>query len=330
MAGLNRLAVDPTPVPAPVHLLCVPTPLQPDHTADLSALEQAVAALLPQLRGGDLVIIESTVPPGTLGRLAERSGRDDVLWAVAPERLLPSRALAELRTLPRVVGGLDAAATRAAAAFYREAFGVEVHPTDAVTATCVKLAENTLRDVQVAAANEIGALVSAAGADPIEVRHLANHHPRVSMLQPGIGVGGHCLPVDPWFLVQIAPELATLVPAARAANEDATDRALARIRAAADSLEDPLIGCLGMSYKAEVPDLRNSPALQIVHALIAEGRRVITADPHVTDPLPEITQVPVEQAVERADLVVLLVAHTAFRALTLDRCRVLDLCGALR
>ena len=142
LSGLasNRLAVDPTPVPAPVHLLCVPTPLQPDHTADLSALEQAVAALLPQLRGGDLVIIESTVPPGTLGRLAERSGRDDVLWAVAPERLLPSRALAELRTLPRGVGGLDAAATRAAAAFYREAFGVEVHPTDAVTATCVKLA----------------------------------------------------------------------------------------------------------------------------------------------------------------------------------------------
>jgi UDP-N-acetyl-D-mannosaminuronic acid dehydrogenase len=270
------------------------------------------------VQDGDLVILESTSPVGTTEELVApiaRSAGARPLVAYAPERVLPGRILCELIENDRVVGGVDAASTAAAVEFYSSFVTGVVRGTSVRAAEMVKLAENAFRDVNIAYANELALLCEREGLDAREVIELANCHPRVSILQPGPGVGGHCIAVDPWFLVARAPDLARLVRSAREVNDAQPGRVVARVREAAHSLERPRIACLGLTFKADIDDLRESPALEIVRELAREGvGELLVCEPHLTSHA-EFALVDAREAIARADIVLVLVDHAAFRTI---------------
>lgn len=333
----GRLRAAATPVQAEYHVVAVPTPFADGHRPDLSCVEAAVDALLPLLRPGDTVILESTVPVGTTERLAARiaAARPDLILpspgaapkpgsihlAHCPERVIPGRALHELTQNDRVVGGLGAACAHRAADLYCDMVRGRIALTDCRTAELVKLAENAYRDVNIAFANEMAAICGRLGVDPWNAIALANRHPRVSILAPGAGVGGHCIAVDPWFLVHGAPEEARLIRTAREVNGAVPPRVLRRIRDAASRFEVPRIACLGLAYKPDADDLRESPALGIVHDLARDGREVTVADPFLRGLPPALATLPnvalrdAAEAVLTSDVVAVLVAHTPFRGL---------------
>ncbi len=335
----RRLVAQAAPVPAAAQVIAVPTPVGADRRADLAAVWDAAAAIAPVLRAGDLVVLESTVPIGTTERLAERLAalRPDlgfprrgappppgcVHLAHAPERILPGAVLREAVENDRILGGITpACAARARDLYARFATGA-LHLADSRTAEAAKLAENAFRDVNIAFANELAAICRGAGIDPMAAIALANRHPRVDILRPGAGVGGHCIPVDPWFLAEAAgAEGAPLIRAARAVNDARPAEVAARLRAMAASLGDPPVACLGLAYKPEVDDLRNSPALAVVEALSRDGAlEVLAADPFCARlpadlaSRPRLGLVTAETALARAGLVALLVPHAAFEAL---------------
>ena len=317
----GRLKAALEPAPADVFIIAVPTPLREDKEADLSAVRAAVVAIAPHVRPGNLVILESTSPVGTTARLVadglRAAGVDpgDVHVAHCPERVLPGRILVELIQNDRIVGGVDEAATAAAAAFYREFVNGEVLETTAATAELAKLAENTYRDVNIALANELSMICDRVDVDVFELIALANRHPRVDILRPGPGVGGHCIAVDPWFIVAQAREEARLIRTAREVNDAKPDWVVAKVRQKAARFRRPAIACLGLAFKADVDDLRESPALDIVRRLrAADLGELLVCEPHVRD-FNEFPLVSLEQAVEPADIVLLLVDHRAFRRL---------------
>jgi UDP-N-acetyl-D-mannosaminuronic acid dehydrogenase len=301
-------------VAADVHLIAVPTPLDARRQADLSAVWQVAAAILPLLRGDELVVLESTVPVGTTEALAARLPAG-VAVAHVPERVLPGRALQELVHNDRVVGGVDAAAAGRAAALYRAFVRGQLVQTDARTAELVKLAENAHRDVNLAFANELAAICARVGVDARRAIALANRHPRVEILSPGAGVGGHCIPVDPWFLAQAAPEDSVLIRAARAVNDAVPGRVVARVRAACARFAAPRVACLGLAYKPDVEDVRESPAMAVVQALLAEGFAISVSDPFVSQVPDGAVRRDAAEAIAAADVVAVLVPHTVFRAL---------------
>ena len=322
----GRLRAQPMPAPAAFHLIAVPTPCLARQLPDLRCVEAATDALAPLLRAGDTVILESTVPVGTAEALAARlrSLRPDlnvpgeVAIAYCPERVLPGRILDELVKNDRVVGGLTPACAAAAAGLYRGFVRGEVILADARMAELVKLAENAFRDVNIAFANELSLLCDRLGVDVRRAIALANRHPRVDVLQPGVGVGGHCIPVDPWFLAAAAPEEARLIRTARAVNDETPRRIAQRLRDAAARFDAPRIGCLGLAYKPDVGDLRESPALAIVADLLRDGLEVVVADPFVAAlpaSLDGAAWMETAEAVAAADIVAILVAHTPYRAL---------------
>ena len=322
----GRLRAQPMPTPAAFHLIAVPTPCLAGQLPDLRCVEAAIDALAPLLRVGDTVILESTVPVGTTEALAARlrSLRPDlnvpgeVAIAYCPERVLPGRILDELVKNDRVVGGLTPACAAAAAGLYRGFVRGEVILADARMAELVKLAENAFRDVNIAFANELSLLCDRLGVDARRAIALANRHPRVDVLQPGAGVGGHCIPIDPWFLAAAAPEEARLIRTARAVNDDIPRRIAQRLRVAAARFDAPRIACLGLAYKPDVGDLRESPALAIVADLLRDGLDVILADPFVAAlpaSLHGAAWMDAAEAVAAADIVAILVAHTPYRAL---------------
>jgi UDP-N-acetyl-D-mannosaminuronic acid dehydrogenase len=294
-------------------------------------VEAAADALAPLRRVGDTVILESTVPVGTTEALAARlraarlrAARPDlrvpgeVAIAYCPERVLPGRILREMAENDRVVGGLTPACAAAAAALYRGFVRGEVLLAEPRMAELVKLAENAFRDVNIAFANELSLLCGRLGVDARRAIALANRHPRVQVLQPGVGVGGHCIPIDPWFLAAAAPEDARLIRAARAVNDDIPRRIAQRLRDAAARFGAPRIACLGLAYKPDVGDLRESPALAIVAELLRDGLDVIVADPFVAalpTSLDGTAWMNPAEAVAAADIVAILVAHTPYRAL---------------
>jgi UDP-N-acetyl-D-mannosaminuronic acid dehydrogenase len=317
----GRLKAALEPAPADVFIIAVPTPLRDDKEADLSAVRAAVLAIAPHVRPGNLVILESTSPVGTTARLVadglRAAGVDpgDVHVAHCPERVLPGRILVELIQNDRIVGGVDEAATAAAAAFYREFVNGEVLETTAATAELAKLAENTYRDVNIALANELSMICDRVDVDVFELIALANRHPRVDILRPGPGVGGHCIAVDPWFIVAQAREEARLIRTAREVNDAKPDWVVAKVRQKAARFRRPAIACLGLAFKADVDDLRESPALHIVRALReADLGDLLVVEPHLRAS-EEFDLVPLEAAIERADIVLLLVDHRAFRRL---------------
>src|SRR6266852_163829 len=327
-AAINsgHLRVQTRPESADAFIIALPTPLDPTtNRADLTFVQQAARDIVPFLRRGNLVVLESTVPPGTtrdiLAPILAESGLlpgRDICVAHCPERVLPGRILVELEQNDRLAGGLTPQCAEQAADLYSAFVKGAIMRTDATTAEMVKVMENTFRDVNVALANEFALISERIGVDVWEAIRLANHHPRVSVLRPGPGVGGHCIAVDPWFLVDAAPEEARLIRTARIVNDAMPEHVVARL-AALVSPPAP-VALLGVTYKAEVDDIRESPALRVAELAVERGFTVRLCDPHVKPDVPGLPAplLPLEQALRDAEAVVLLVDHRAFQELDVD------------
>jgi UDP-N-acetyl-D-mannosaminuronic acid dehydrogenase len=327
--GSGKLVVSEHPEPADAFIIAVPTPFHPDKRADMSYVVSAAKAIAPVLRRGNLVMLESTSPPGATLNLAapilDRSGLKaglDYYLAYTPERVLPGQILRELLENARVIGGVD----RASAEAGRDLYGIfvrgEIILTDATTAEMVKLMENTYRDVNIAIANVFSRLAERFGVDVWEAIAIANLHPRVDILRPGPGVGGHCISVDPWFLVEAAPDLTALIRTARQVNDAQPNFVLGLVQRALGAgsqanLAGKRISLLGLSYKPDVDDLRESPAIEVARLLVEAGASVCAYEPYKLDAEVEgVKMVPtLEAALENAELIVLLVGHTALRDL---------------
>lgn len=320
--GSGRLRAVGEPEEADIFIISVPTPLAEDNTPDLSYVEAAGRSVAGVLQPGNLVILESTCPVGTtedlLVPLLRETGLaigNEVFVAHCPERVLPGRILSELVENDRIVGGVNDASADAAAAFYAAFIRGRVYKTNARTAEMAKLAENTYRDVNIALANELSMISDKQGINAWDMIELANRHPRVNILQPGPGVGGHCIAVDPWFVVARAPDCARLIRTARAVNDRKPDWVFEKVKQRAARFREPVVACLGLAFKADVDDLRGSPALYIARRLQAETvGRVLMCEPNLTHH-EEFDLVSLEQAVSEADIILLLVDHAPFRKL---------------
>lgn len=313
------LTVDEKPVRAAVHLLAVPTPFlsdgRGDPQPDLSFVMKAGEAVATVARPGDLVILESTSPPGTTEQLAahlQDLGCDELLYAYCPERVLPGQILKELVGNDRVVGGLSPEATEAAATFYRRFVRGQVLTTTARTAEFVKLAENTFRDINIAYANELAMICETAPVSVREVINLANRHPRVQILNPGIGVGGHCISVDPWFLISGSAGKGDLIRRARRRNDQTPIHLARRLAAYMKASGHRRAALLGVAYKPDVDDDRESPAWHFARALEDEGIPCPASDPLFTNH-PKLQAM--EEVLGSADVVVMGAAHEVFRSL---------------
>jgi len=323
-SGNLHAQVEPTT--ADVFFITVPTPVRDDRKPDLTYVKSASQAIAPYVQPGNLVILESTCPIGTtedlvLETLIEEGAPVDqgVMIAHCPERVLPGRILIELVQNDRIVGGIDEASTKAAADFYRQFVSGEVFETSAKLAEMTKLTENTFRDVNIALANELSMICDKHDIDVWELIRLANRHPRVDILNPGPGVGGHCIAVDPWFVVASAPEQAHLIRTAREVNDSKPTWVVDKVKAKADRLKEPTIACLGLAFKANVDDLRQSPAIDIVRDLARDNvGKLLICEPNVTSH-PEFDLVPLADAVAEADIILLLVDHKPFKALNPHR-----------
>lgn len=340
--------------PADVYIVAVPTPFGENHAADLTYIETAADSISPQLRGGELVILESTSPPGTTEYMAKRilAQRPDlalgddirrpvVHFAHCPERVLPGRVMIELVTNDRIIGGITHVAAELARNLYASFCKARLHLTDAITAEMAKLSENAFRDVNIAFANELSLIADRLGIDVWELIELANRHPRVNILQPGPGVGGHCIAVDPWFIVSSAPEESRLIRTAREVNDSKPDYVIDRVERATRSLDAPSVAALGLAFKPDIDDLRESPALHIVAELARRFPRtaIYAVEPHIEAlPAPlgghaNVALTDLHVALDQAEVVVLLVDHTAFkqidRRLLADKA-VIDTRGAWR
>jgi len=315
-AGL--LTIHDAPQPADIFIIAVPTPLGADRAPVLDHVMAATRALAPALRLGNLVLLESTSPIGTTARIAALLGElrpdvTDLAVAYGPERVLPGRILTELVENDRIAGGVTPGATERAIAFYRLFVRGAVLGTDAATAEMVKLSENAFRDVNIAFANELSMIASVHGLDVWRVIGLANRHPRVNILKPGPGVGGHCIAVDPWFLAHGAPEAARLIPAARAVDAAKRDAVLAEASAICDGGERVI--CLGLAFKADVDDLRESPALAIATELARRHPgRVSVVEPHLHAVPPGLAAplLTLTEALEMPGALLLLTDHSVF------------------
>ncbi len=329
-----------TPVEADLFIIAVPTPFKDEHVPDVSYVDSATDAIAPFVKEGDIVILESTSPVGTTERVAERlaAARPELQGKLSiahcPERVLPGRILRELVDNDRVVGGIDRASTDAAAGFYETFVRGEVLRTTARTAEMCKLVENSFRDVNIAFANELSLICDDLGINVWELISLANRHPRVSILTPGPGVGGHCIAVDPWFVVHTAPTQAKLIRQARAINDGKTDWVIERVLEKANRFREPVVACLGLAYKPDVDDLRESPALRVYEELVERlgVERVLAVEPNLKTsderPLTEL-----DEALRRADVVVALVSHRPFRHVDPEILKakvVIDTCGVFR
>jgi UDP-N-acetyl-D-mannosaminuronic acid dehydrogenase len=335
----HKLEAHPRPAPADIFMLCVPTPITPEHAPDLSYVRSATESICPVLRPGNLVILESTSPPGTTEMIAEivhantELAPGQVFFAHAPERVLPGQILREVVQNDRIVGGIDAKSSELCAAFYRTFVAGQIHITSARMAETAKLVENAYRDVNIAFANELSVLADELKLDAWDLISLANRHPRVNILNPGPGVGGHCIAVDPWFLVHAAPQLTPLIRQARETNDAKPGWVVERIKRRAARLKRARIACLGLAYKPDIDDLRESPAVEVVHLLEAQGEYELrVVEPNLTEHR-DFELMPLAQALDGADIVVILVAHRDFKNIPknlLSEKIIFDTCGALR
>ncbi|WP_218310923.1 UDP-N-acetyl-D-mannosamine dehydrogenase [Alteromonas antoniana] len=327
------------PEPADAFIMAVPTPFKENYEADLSYIEKASKAIAPVLKKGNLVILESTSPVGATESMAKwlqearpdltfpqtHGDKSDIRIAHCPERVLPGHVLRELVENDRVIGGMSAACSEAAIALYKTVVKGECVVTNARTAEMAKLTENSFRDVNIAFANELSVICDKLDINVWELIALANRHPRVNILQPGAGVGGHCIAVDPWFIVASAPEQARLIRTAREVNDDKPEWVLEKVREKLDEWHkanpnlgraDARVAILGVAFKPDIDDLRESPALGIAEKISDMGCKTVLVEPNI-DELPEklakanVSLVEIERAL-KADVVCILVKHTPF------------------
>lgn len=317
----GNLQIASEPVPADAFIIAVPTPVTQDRRADLHFVEEAARSIAKVLQQGNLVVLESTSPPRTtqdrVAPILEESGLkagEEFSLAYTPERVLPGQILRELIENARVIGGINRPSAEAGRDLYAVFARGEIVLTDSTTAEMVKLMENTYRDVNIAVANEFARMADEFGIDVWEARELANRHPRVTVLRPGPGVGGHCISIDPWFLVEAAPQAARLVRQARLVNDDQPGYVVDRIEKDMGGLGGKAIGLLGLSYKPDVDDLRESPALEIARLMASRGATTTTFEPHAPqETAPGCTAAAsLEATLDGADAIVLAVAHVAF------------------
>ncbi|WP_299497028.1 UDP-N-acetyl-D-mannosamine dehydrogenase [uncultured Shewanella sp.] len=342
------------PQAADAFLIAVPTPFIGDeHQPDLSYIEAAINAIAPQLQKGNLVVLESTSPVGATEKMAKwlyalrpdlsfphtitEGQTADISIAHCPERVLPGQVIRELVENDRIIGGMDNASTEAAIHLYKQ-FVHKGHciATNARTAEMAKLTENASRDGQIAFANELSIICDKQNIDVWELIELANLHPRVNILQPGAGVGGHCIAVDPWFIVNQNPMDAKLIHQARKTNESKPQWIINKIEAACKSIDKPVVACLGLSFKPDIDDLRESPALNITQTLALKGYDILAVEPHI-QALPEkfsnlenIQLADLDTALKQADVVAILVKHKAFIRYPFSPEKVLDFVNVVK
>lgn len=304
---------------ADVYILAVPTPFLADHKPDLSYVKAAAQSIAKLIQPSNLIILESTSPVGTTQLVKETIEKINpsaigAFYVHCPERVIPGRVLKELVENDRVVGGLNQASTQQAVAFYQSFVEGKVIATDARTAELCKLTENSFRDVNIAFANELSLICDKLNINVWELIRLANHHPRVNILQPGPGVGGHCIAVDPWFVVSSCPDEARLIKAARQVNDAKPHWVVKKVVEFVQQLDDPpVIACLGVTFKANIDDLRESPALDIANQLKREKiGEVLVVEPNITH-LDNHHLLGLEEALEQANIVLILVDHEPFK-----------------
>lgn len=336
---LGKLKAEAEPQPADAFIIAVPTPFNADKSADTSYVRAATAAIAPVLARGNVVILESTSPVGTTEAMARQlaelrpdlrfplshdAAHVDVYVAHCPERVLPGRMVRELIENDRIVGGMTERCAERAEAVYAPFLQGKSFRTDAGTAEMVKLVENAFRDVNIAFANELSLICADLGLNVWRVIELANRHPRVSILNPGTGVGGHCIAVDPWFIVGTAPERARLIRTAREVNDGKPHFVVDQVLERAERFKKPVVACLGLAFKPDVDDCRESPAMEVVELLAGRDslETLLVADPNVDvlparlARLPKVKFCDMLEAVRGADIIVVLQAHSAFKRIS--------------
>jgi UDP-N-acetyl-D-mannosaminuronic acid dehydrogenase len=332
----GNLVADVKPKEADIFIIAVPTPFHEGYVPDIDYVITAAESIAPYVKEGNIVILESTSPVGTTEKVAEtlqKHGVDisRVHIAHCPERVLPGQIMRELVENDRIVGGLDEKATEETAAFYKTFVSGQILQTNARTAEMAKLTENSFRDVNIAFANELSLLSDKFDINVWELISLANRHPRVNILQPGVGVGGHCIAVDPWFIVHAGGEDAKIIKTAREVNLRKTEWAIEKIKDAAAAFEKEhgkkaKVACMGLAFKPDIDDLRESPALYLTRHLIADGLDVLPVEPNVKQ-MDEFELREDEEAINEADIIVFLVAHDEFKGIRIFGKTVFDFCG---
>jgi UDP-N-acetyl-D-mannosaminuronic acid dehydrogenase len=320
----GKLSAHTTPQKADIYIICVPTPFHEDMTTprpNIDYVMAAVRSVASLIKKNDLVVLESTSPVGTTALISDALSEagvntSEIHVAYCPERVLPGKIMTELVANDRVVGGLTQAATLAVANFYQSFVRGTVLETDAKTAEMCKLTENSFRDVNIAFANELSIVCANQGIDVWNLIALANRHPRVNILQPGAGVGGHCIAVDPWFIIASDPENARLMRTARGVNSDKTQWVIKKIEAAAYAAEarlgrKPRIGCLGLAFKPDIDDLRESPAVQIALALERSNFDIFAVEPNIQTH-ERFNLLALDTVFDQADVIAVLVRHREF------------------
>lgn len=348
-SGKLRASVEPEP--ADVFIIAVPTPFSEDKTPDISYIESAVDAISAVLAEGNLVILESTSPVGTMGKivqhvarkrpdlvsLTDSSATNRVHFAFCPERVLPGKIISELVGNDRIIGGFTPQCAEMASMFYKTFVRGELFITNDKTAELAKLTENSYRDVNIAFANELSLICDELEINVWELIRLSNRHPRVDILQPGPGVGGHCIAVDPWFIVSAVPDKARLILTARQVNDSKPAFVVDKVIQSANKFKMPIIACLGLAFKANIDDLRESPAMDIVHQLACkEVGEILVIEPYIEklpaklEEMKNVGLVKQDEGIKRADIILLLVDHDHFSSIapeTLQQKVVIDTKG---
>ncbi|PHS31243.1 MAG: UDP-N-acetyl-D-mannosamine dehydrogenase [Sulfurovum sp.] len=332
----GNLIADIKPKASDIFIIAVPTPFHDGYVPNIDYVVSATEAIAPYVKEGNIIILESTSPVGTTDKVAEvlaENGIDitKVYVAHCPERVLPGQIMRELVENDRIVGGINEKSTKETVAFYKTFVSGLVLETDAKTAEMAKLTENSYRDVNIAFANELSILSDKFGIDVWELISLANRHPRVNILQPGVGVGGHCIAVDPWFIVHAGGDDAKIIKTAREVNTYKTEWAIEKVKNAALTFEKEnnrpaKVACMGLAFKPNIDDLRESPAIYLTRRLISDGFNVLPVEPNLKSS-DEFTILQDDEAINEADIIIFLVAHDEFKGLRIFGKIVFDFCG---
>jgi UDP-N-acetyl-D-mannosaminuronic acid dehydrogenase len=332
----GKLKADLEPSEADVFIIAVPTPFHDGYIPNIDYIISATKTIAPFVKKNNIVILESTAPVGTTDRVEEvlrEEGIDtsNIYISYCPERVLPGQIMRELDANDRIVGGTSSEATVQTVAFYNTFVSGEVLSTDARTAEMAKLAENSFRDTNIAFANELSILCDKFDIDVWELIKLTNRHPRVNVLQPGAGVGGHCIAVDPWFIVHAGGDEAKIIRTAREVNTYKTDWVIEKIKNEALNFEivngrKAKVACMGLAFKPDIDDLRESPALSITKSLIASGLCILAVEPNITNHK-ELELIDYKEALKIADIITFLVGHKEFKGLKIET--KFDFCGIL-